>query len=92
MSRVITPKYRVEMNCVSFVKQCRETQSFAWQGKPSEKRLREFVDGLNASLNEGGPNEHLRDGQSDYTSARIVRQSDDTVMVSYSKPMFEIIP
>ena len=91
MSRVKTPKYRVEMNCISFLKRCRETHSFAWQGKPSEKRLQGFLKDMNASMNAGGTNEHLRNGQSDYTSARIVRQSDDAKMVSYSQPMFEVV-
>lgn len=65
-------------------------------GTPTEENLQRFLDTLNASMDEGGCNAHLRDDDPmfKYVAARIVRQRDGKVMAEVGlmqQPMFEVV-
>lgn len=65
-------------------------------GKPTEENLQRFLDTMNASMEKGGVNAHLREGDPmfKYVAGRIVRQSDGKVMAEVGlmkQPMFEVV-
>jgi len=86
MRNVKTPKYRIELSCVSFTNKRREVHSFAFDGRPTLKRAIEYRDGMNASFNTH--NSHLRGCQSDYNNVQVINQKTGAVVVEYKAPMF----
>jgi len=96
MGKVITPRYRIEMSYISFTNKRRETAKQVYNskvsGKPSAENAKKYRDGMNASMNQGQPNAHLRSGQSDYSHVWIIDQHNGQIVVAeYSPPKFELI-
>lgn len=65
-------------------------------GKPTEENLQKFLDTMNASMEPGGCNAHLRedDPMFAYVAGRIVRQRDGKVMAEVGlmkQPAFEVV-
>jgi hypothetical protein len=89
MSKTTTPKYRIELTCISFINKQKEIHSYVFKGRPTEKAAKEFRDGMNESFNT--VNNHLRKYQSDYSKATIVEQSTGRDVVTYNPPLFETI-
>lgn len=89
-----TPKYRIELTCISFVNKRKEKHSFAWDykqdGKPSADAVKNFVRKMNQSI-INGHNQHLQKLQSLYSNAFIVDQKTGTNKAEYIAPMFETI-
>lgn len=88
MGRSVTPTYRIEFRIAGSY----WTPS-AWNvkrdGRPTEDRLAQYVNDLEASTREGGVNAHL--GEQVVLSAKVVRQSTGEVVASYAKPMFSVV-
>lgn len=93
MGKTTTPKYRIELTYVDFITRKKAVASFAYmvgeQGPATEVGAKKYRDGMNASLKTH--NAHLADGQSPYSNATIVRQSDGVVVAEYKAPMFEVV-
>lgn len=78
-----TPKYRLEM----------AGMTFAWSGKPTQKRLEEFVFKYADSLKAGGVNEHISKalGYVPYPShAIIVDQATKDIVVEWKAAAFQV--
>jgi hypothetical protein len=95
MGHVVTPTYRVELGGVVDITIARRVSVTpqGWDvkryGSPTEARLDAFVADFEEATLPGGVNEHcgiLRVG-----SAKIVRQSDDRVIVEWTCPMFRVV-
>ena len=96
MSKSDTPRYRIELSYISFTNKRREIAKQVYEskvsGKPSTDNAKKYRDGMNASMNQGQPNEHLRSGQSDYSHVWIIDQHNGQIVVAeYNPPMFELI-
>lgn len=82
MGRTITPRYRVELRVPGF-----HFTPAGWDGKhcgrPSDASLRAYVLAFEASTQPGGINAHL--GPTTIERARVVRQSDDTIVARYER-------
>lgn len=93
MGRTHTPKYRIELTFVDFIARKKSVASFAYMvdehGPATEVGAKKYRDGMNDSLKTH--NAHLANGQSPYSNATIVRQSDGEVVAQYVAPAFEIV-
>lgn len=106
MSVSRTPTYRVETRSVSCFEMTQSKGAMEWRtrgrhgvrgyGAPTEQNLQAFLDSMNASMEPGGCNEHLRkhDPMFRYVAARVVRQSNGQVMAEVGQmeqPAFEVV-
>ena len=91
MGKITTPKYRIEMSCVSFTNKRKEWHSYGFIGRPSDAAAKSFRDGMNASMQNGGTNEHLANLQSPYGTARIINQKSGDLVALFVPPAFEIV-
>ena len=89
-----TPKYRIELTCVSFVNKCRESHKFAYNvkesGKPCELNAKKWRDGINKSILSGA-NVHLAKIHSLYSNVSIIEQKTGISVAQYNATMFETI-
>lgn len=92
MGKIIIPTFRIETSFISYVSKRKEILSTAWKvkeyGTPSATNIKKWIDAMNASMQQGGSNAHLKNGQSDYSSAKIIRQSNNEIVASFSYPSF----
>ena len=87
MGKSFTPKYRIEFHSNT------NMTAAAWKGQATTARLEAHVRHLNESFRPGGVNAHVGDGLGfiPYISrARIVRQSDDSMISDWTAPAFEV--
>lgn len=95
MKRDTEPKYRIELSFIHYGNKRRETAQFAWNskqdGKPTSENAKRYRDQMNASIQKGGTNEHLRKQQSDYSRATITEQETGVEVAKYNPPMFQTI-
>lgn len=91
MGKIHTPKYRIELTCINFVKNCKETHSYGFIGlKPTDQLAKKFRDEMNNSIRNGA-NTHLKTKQSEYSNAYIIEQKTGEIIAEYIAPMFEVI-
>ena len=85
MGRSYTPKFRIEYVSVGcgITKACWDGKFY---GKPTVASLTKHAVGLNDSFKPGGVNEHVSKSfpGARVTSARVVRQADGEVIVTWS--------
>jgi len=91
MGKINTPKYRIELSCISFTAKKREVHKYVFQGKPTLKCGLEFRDGLNKSFQTGESNQHLNGTQSDYLNFVIIEQKTGCVIIDHKAPSFILI-
>lgn len=77
MGRVVTPKYRMELEVPGY-----RLTPWAWEGRATAKRLGEKVRDLNQSCELGGSNHGAMPGAK-VQRARLVRQADNRVVAEY---------
>lgn len=79
MGKVVTPKYRLELEVPGHV-----LTAFAWEGRANAKRLGEYVRALNATFDIGGANHAAMQGAK-VRRAWLVRQADNLVIADYMR-------
>jgi hypothetical protein len=89
MGKIVTPKWRVEVQDNTGVK-----NQFAWrEGRPTLKALEAWRNGFNQSFKKDGVNYHLSKSLGFilcYGNCQIVEQRTGRVVVEYKAPMFEV--
>lgn len=91
MGKTTTPKYRIELTCISFINRCREVHTYPFIGiKPTERGAKQFRDDINLSIEEG-VNKHLKGTQSKYSNATVIEQKSGRIAAQYIAPKFELI-
>lgn len=85
MSRTVTPTFRIEFAASGgyYTPQAWPTK---YEGRPSDAALARWVVGFEAATQPDGCNAHL--GVVTIWGARVVRQTDGTVVASYAGPAF----